>query len=433
MPTAEASGAIASFDDGADGLPVVDLTVSIEPVQAGSGDPSPSNVRPITGWTGCNVVVSPTNSAQDGTTYNISFGSAGTVYGGSLDVPSGVLTVTHTLWSTNGRPASDPTAVSTSNDITQFWLYAGGTNRTYFNGVKCDSLINNQSGGISNTFRAISTYQSSINIYMPTSLAGTTRASINTYLNAHPMNFWVQLITPVTYQLTPTEVTTLLGQNNIWADTGDVDVVYWKDSVISGIAARYYTRTETDALLAGKADTADLGALAGKDQAAWDTDISGKPSTFPPSSHNHDERYYTESETDTLLAAKANTADLGALAGKDQAAWDTDISGKPSTFPPSSHNHDERYYTESEVDTKLSARDILYFASQAVSAASSAEIMRITDSAITADTVVLECTFQKADRILGSVSWTSYAGYISFSGTCTAATTANVTLAKKSN
>ena len=31
------------------------VTVDIEPIQSGSGDPSPDNVRPITGWTGANV------------------------------------------------------------------------------------------------------------------------------------------------------------------------------------------------------------------------------------------------------------------------------------------------------------------------------------------------------------------------------------------
>ena len=46
---------IASFSDGAENCPVEDLTVEINPVQSGSGDPSPSNVRPITGWTGMNV------------------------------------------------------------------------------------------------------------------------------------------------------------------------------------------------------------------------------------------------------------------------------------------------------------------------------------------------------------------------------------------
>ena len=77
--------------------------------------------------------------------------------------------------------------------------------------------------------------------------------------------------------------------------------------------------------------------------------------------------------------------------------------------------------------------DILYFYQQAVSSATSAEIMRITDSAITADTIVLECTFAEQVTIISSVTWTSAAGYISFIGTCTEATTANVTLAKKSN
>lgn len=34
---------------------VADLTVAIEPVQSGSGDPSPNNVRPISGWTGADI------------------------------------------------------------------------------------------------------------------------------------------------------------------------------------------------------------------------------------------------------------------------------------------------------------------------------------------------------------------------------------------
>ena len=46
-----ASGAIASFPDGS-GLPMRSLVAQINPVQAGTGDPSPENVRPITGWTG---------------------------------------------------------------------------------------------------------------------------------------------------------------------------------------------------------------------------------------------------------------------------------------------------------------------------------------------------------------------------------------------
>ena len=66
-------------------------------------------------------------------------------------------------------------------------------------------------------------------------------------------------------------------------------------------------QTDLQTALDAKADTADLGPLAEKDQVAWSTDISGIPFTFPPETHNHDERYYTETEMDTKLAAKQNT------------------------------------------------------------------------------------------------------------------------------
>ena len=49
-----ASGAVATFSDGVD-LPLKSLLVNIEPVQSGTGDPSPDNVRPISGWNGVKV------------------------------------------------------------------------------------------------------------------------------------------------------------------------------------------------------------------------------------------------------------------------------------------------------------------------------------------------------------------------------------------
>lgn len=46
----------------------------------------------------------------------------------------------------------------------------------------------------------------------------------------------------------------------------------------------------------------------------------------------------------------ANSAGSATSAGS--VAWGN-VSGKPSTFTPASHTHDDRYYTESEVNTKL--------------------------------------------------------------------------------
>lgn len=64
--------------------------------------------------------------------------------------------------------------------------------------------------------------------------------------------------------------------------------------------------------LAGKMDKAtyDADGDGVVDEAAaapW-SGITGKPDTFPPSAHNHDDRYYTETETDTKLAGKANSS-----------------------------------------------------------------------------------------------------------------------------
>ena len=56
---------IAGFEASAADMPIKSLTVNIEPVQEGSGDPSPENVRPITGWTGCNVTRTGKNLLSD--------------------------------------------------------------------------------------------------------------------------------------------------------------------------------------------------------------------------------------------------------------------------------------------------------------------------------------------------------------------------------
>ena len=72
------SGSIVSIEsDGGDA--VTSLVAQIEPVQAGSGDPSPSNVRPITGTSTANVMVTNDNlltlETWDGFPYNSAVGT----------------------------------------------------------------------------------------------------------------------------------------------------------------------------------------------------------------------------------------------------------------------------------------------------------------------------------------------------------------------
>ncbi len=104
--------------------------------------------------------------------------------------------------------------------------------------------------------------------------------------------------------------------------------------------------------------------------------VTGKPSDYPPSAHNHDGRYYTEDEVNNLLAGKAASSHThsrsqitdfpSSLPASDVYAWAkasskpsyswSEIGSKPGTFTPSSHSHDDRYYTEGEVNSLLAAK-----------------------------------------------------------------------------
>ena len=59
---------------------------------------------------------------------------------------------------------------------------------------------------------------------------GSTIESIKAKLSETPLQVVYKLATPQTYQLSPTEVTLLLGDNNVWADTGDSTVTYRADT-----------------------------------------------------------------------------------------------------------------------------------------------------------------------------------------------------------
>lgn len=66
--------------------------------------------------------------------------------------------------------------------------------------------------------------------------------------------------------------------------------------------------------------------------------VADRPTEFNPSAHTHD--------GDDI------TSQVGSAAIADSVPW-SGVTDKPTTFPPSSHDHDDRYYTESETDSLL--------------------------------------------------------------------------------
>lgn len=320
---------IASFDG--DGSDLISLIVGIEPVQAGSGDPSPDNVRPISGWTGATVkrtginvwgeetesgrisasgqpsesatwirtknfisikpntayyckspnniqlfwydaeqnflsyanwgtgaITSPSNacymkfhidptygttynhdisinypstdtgyhSGADNETYSITFPTeAGTVYGGTLDVTTGKLTVDRAEKNIQISGGNYNPSINAMLFYSSLNLLADAkppvNNNTAINGI-ADSVVINSASGINGGAYGIGLSVSK-DIYLK--VAGVSSKEDYESLFPNGINICFELATPIEYTLTPTQVTTLIGTNNIWADTGDIKYI----------------------------------------------------------------------------------------------------------------------------------------------------------------------------------------------------------------
>lgn len=227
--TDTASGTVATFSDGADGVPVKSLSVAVEAVQSGSGDPSPSNVRPISGWDKIHVYVDAVHGTHD-KTYTVDLPQ--TVYGGTLDVSTGVLTVDHVmvdLGTLNWRKSTSSTQYRTFSANVDNLDYSTNVPTVIADCYMSAAITSGVTADGDNYIyvRSASTTQRGIAV-KDTSKASMTAAEYTTAISGHYAVY--KMSTPTTLTLTPTEVATLLGQNNIYADSGEVAVTYRADT-----------------------------------------------------------------------------------------------------------------------------------------------------------------------------------------------------------
>lgn len=154
----------------------------------------------------------------NGTTYPVSWQTeAGTVYGGSIDVVSGVLTVTHGYLDLG----------------TLEWAYS--STYGFFANVTVSGYPAPKAGThpISDAYKS-ATWQDDMSIYLIYSdrigVHDSRYTDGNTFTQAvNGFHVVYELATPITYQLDPVQVACLLGQNNIFADCGAVAVRYIAD------------------------------------------------------------------------------------------------------------------------------------------------------------------------------------------------------------
>ena len=167
-------------------------------------------------------------------TYAIPFPSAaGTVYGGTVDLEAQTLTVEWKMVTLNGGENWQISGQVLYLDIEHDYLktyteYIPISNRlkgivqqaniSAMSDVQDDNIITLY-GGAANYWRIFA---------KKTDLQDVD--AFKGWLLSNNVQFCYKLATPVTYQLTPVEVATILGTNNIWADTGDSNVEYRADT-----------------------------------------------------------------------------------------------------------------------------------------------------------------------------------------------------------
>ena len=271
-----AEGSVISIDDGKLNEPLKACTVDINPVQSGSGTPSPSNIRPISGWTEANVTRCGKNLCNIGSasftkykqyplllpsgTYTLSSAITSTdtdgndCYFGIYDA-SGSLLI-RTMLTRNDRTSYTFTLSSNSSYIT---LYAGHNSSQSVGDDATWANIQIEVGSTATTYEPYNgqTYTISLNgtryggsLDVTSGVLTVTDGYIASYDGETLPSTWIsdrdvyaegttpttgaevvyKLATPTEVSLTPTEITTLYGNNVIYADSGDMAITYTYES-----------------------------------------------------------------------------------------------------------------------------------------------------------------------------------------------------------
>lgn len=147
---------------------------------------------------------------------------AGTVYGGTLDIVSGVLTVTWVKYT----------------DFSSGWSrHADGYFQTISinkkpgqRNVISDILKTVNTNQLINTIDAVCGRDTDGRVFIHPPETVTTSADFEDYMSGHYLVY--ELATPQTYQLTPQEIEFFTGKNNIWVNNGTIQLIYDTRQVI---------------------------------------------------------------------------------------------------------------------------------------------------------------------------------------------------------
>lgn len=290
--------AICSFSDGADGAPLKTLVFSIEPKQSGSGDPSPQNIRPITGWTqvdgkqagknlvdvktydgtvlgslhvvsdGKGVITAQGTSTQGWQsnliskqillppgTYKVSAVGSGTYPSGSVLTVGVEAALGYSFDSGSGYCSLTSTEISKTVTFTiskntainyGLWFAAGTFDATFTFQIERDTATSFEPATLTPITIALgqTVYGGTVDAlagkcyarpyyasYSGQALVGPWISSHDKYVSGGTPTTGAQVVdmggAVTEISVTAQQVSSLLGQNNIWANTGDTELDYY--------------------------------------------------------------------------------------------------------------------------------------------------------------------------------------------------------------
>lgn len=201
---------------------LVKLTTQFSPKQAGTGDPSPDNVRPISGWDSVKVTVSNGSESHD---YDIALPE--TIYGGTADAVTGV---GEKLWEFVEFDGTEEWSV-TSNESGKYF-YLAGTNPPLAesNTGLCSSFL---VGGVSFTTADLTIqlpYTPALLWRVKYNMASTVeefKAFLTTQAAADtPVQVAYKLATPEPFEVSQVSIPSLGGENTFFTNGENMDIIY---------------------------------------------------------------------------------------------------------------------------------------------------------------------------------------------------------------
>ena len=235
----EASGAVANFTTNV-AMPFVSLDCEILPIQEGTGTPSPSNPRPISGTSVLDIYHSGADTSEYDTTL-VSLGQE--IIGGTADVVGGVGSKTMAeidlgdlLWTkqTMQNGSGFTARIEDGEPI-------GNVNSS---GALCeiypeDISVQNPYYIADETFKYGGTYFGKRNVtILDSTKENMTASEFKTAMTG--IKFAYPLETPTDFTFTGQPINSYLGVNNVWTDSGNTKVTYKYKTGEGGSSTKKY-------------------------------------------------------------------------------------------------------------------------------------------------------------------------------------------------